>query len=91
MTSTKLKIIESVRVQTILDPWLSLRGLAEYSGLSVRKLRACLTHPLTPLPHYRVDGKVLVRRSEFDTWMQAFHHTPDVDRIVAEVLGTLPR
>ena len=88
---TTLKLIEAVRVQTDLDPWLSLRGLAGYSGLSVRKLRDCLTRPVRPLPHFRVDGKILVRRSDFDTWMQAFRDTPDVDRIVRDVLADLPR
>jgi hypothetical protein len=55
-----------------LDPYLTLRALAAYSGCSTRWLRerlTCLTHPL---PHYRVNGKILVRRSEFDTWMAPF-------------------
>ncbi len=82
-----MRVIEAVTIQTDLDPWLSLKGLAGYSGLSVRKLRDCLTRPLCHLPHYRVDGKILVRRSEFDAWMTAFRHTPDVDRLVDEVVA----
>ncbi len=85
-----------------LDPWLGLEALSQYSGLSVRSLRAYLTDPDRPLPHYRmkephviptragrlrtVTGKILVRRSDFDRWMEAFKHTPDVDRIVDEVV-----
>lgn len=84
-----MKLIEAIRIQTDLDPWVSLRGLAGYSGLSVRKLRACIIRPVSPLPCYRVDGKILVRRSEFDAWMQAFRHTPDLDKLVSDVLADL--
>ena len=60
-------VIERVEARVILDPYLSLVGLAGYSGLSVRKLRAHLADVMHPLPCYRVGGKILVRRSEFDT------------------------
>lgn len=43
------------------------------------------SHPRT------VTGKILVRRSEFDAWMQAFRHVPDVGRVVDEVLSSLGR
>jgi hypothetical protein len=43
------------------------------SGLSVRELRDCLRHPSHPLPHYRVDRKILIWRSEFDVWIAAYH------------------
>jgi len=86
-----MHVIEAVNITTPLDPFLSLKGLAGYSGMSVRKLRDCLTHPVSPLPHYRVDGKILVRRSEFDAWMQAFKHVPDVDRIVNAVVEEFRR
>ena len=44
-----------------------------------------------PLPHYRVGGKILVRRSEFDTWMSRFRVDDmiQVDAIVADVLTGL--
>jgi Helix-turn-helix domain len=74
-----------------LDPYLSLKALATYSGLSVRKLRNCLRHPSHPLPHYRVDGKILIRRSEFDVWIRAYRRVgdPEVDQIVDDVLAKL--
>jgi Helix-turn-helix domain len=74
-----------------LDPFLSLKALAAYSGLSVRKLRDCLDDPRHPLPHYRVGGKILVRRSEFDARIAAYRQVgdTDVDRIVAAVLAEL--
>ena len=81
-------LAERVVVSTPLDPFLSLRALAEYSGLSVRKLREHLADPAHPLPCYRVGGKVLVRRSEFDAWIAKYRTTgrADVTAIVEEVL-----
>ena len=78
-------------VSVPLDPYLSLKALATYSGLSVRKLRNCLRHPSHPLPHYRVDGKILIRRSEFDVWIAAYRRVgdPEVDQIVDDVLAKL--
>ena len=71
--------------------YLSLRVLSTYSNLSIRTLRGYLSHPARPLPHYRVGGKVLVKRSEFDAWVSAFREelVPRVDAIVEDVLGGL--
>ena len=73
------------------DPYLALRTLAAYGGLSVRTLRSYLTHPSTPLPHYRIGGKILVRRSEYDRWASQFHaHVAAVvDKVVDDVLRSL--
>ena len=73
------------------DCYLPLRALASYSGLCVRTLRGYLSHVARPLPHYRVGGKVLVKRSEFDAWVSAFRveESPRVDAIVAEIVGGL--
>jgi excisionase family DNA binding protein len=78
-------------VSLSLDPFLSLKALAAYAGLSVRKLRQHLDDPVHPLPHYRVGGKIVVRRSEFDAWMSAYRQVRavQVKRIVDEVLGGL--
>ena len=60
-------------VSTVLDPYLSLRALASYSGLSVRTLRSFIDRPPDQaLPCYRVSAKLLVRKSEFDQWMKQF-------------------
>jgi excisionase family DNA binding protein len=81
-------LAERVVVSTPLDPFLSLRALAAYSDLSVRKLRDHLEDPAHPLPFYRVGGKILVRRSEFDTWMAQYRRVGrlDVDLLVTAVL-----
>jgi excisionase family DNA binding protein len=66
-------VAERVVVSTPLDPFLSLRALAAYSGLSVRTLRGYLElAPHEALPCYRVGGKILVRRSAFDAWIEQY-------------------
>ena len=83
--------VERLVVNVSLDPFLSLRALAAYSGLSVRNLRSWLDDPRRPLPSYRVGGKILVRRSEFDGWISAFRRAggQDLDRVVSEILRDL--
>jgi excisionase family DNA binding protein len=84
-------LVDRVVVSTPLDPFLDLRALSSYSSLSVRKLRDLLEDPGRPLPAYRVGGKILVRRSQFDAWMETYRHRgrADVDRIVNDVLRDL--
>jgi hypothetical protein len=52
--------------------YLDLRNLAAYSSCSVRWLRDRLVDRLRPLPHYRIEGKILVKRDEFDHWLSVF-------------------
>jgi hypothetical protein len=84
-------VVDAIEVTTPLDPYLSLRALASYSGCSVRWLRDSLVDPHHPLPHYRLYGKVLVRRSDWDHWLAHYRQVgrPDVARVVTEVLGSL--
>jgi hypothetical protein len=55
--------IREISVSIPLDPYLSLRALSGYPGLSVRTLRYYLTEPVRLLPHYRAGGSVPVRPS----------------------------
>jgi lambda repressor-like predicted transcriptional regulator len=66
------------------DAYLSLRTLSSYSGLSIRTLRSYLNHMTHSPPCYRIGGKVLVRRSEYDFWASRFRArvAPAVDRVV---------
>jgi excisionase family DNA binding protein len=75
----------------VSDGYLSVKALAAYSGLSVRTLRGYLVHSSMSLPHYRVGGKILVRRSEFDAWMVKFkvNEPSRVDAIVTDILARL--
>lgn len=75
------------------DPYMNLRTLSAYSGLSVRKLRAVLKDATHPLPHYRLGnaGKVLVRQSAFDAWMTHYRVEGDgaLTALVDEVLDAV--
>ncbi len=84
-------LAERVVISTPLDPFLSLQALASYSGLSRRKLRDYLTDPAHPLPCYRIGGKIVVRRSEYDAWAARYRQVGnlDLDKVVAETLRDL--
>ena len=73
------------------DQYLTLKALAVYSGLCVRKLRALISDSSHPLPHYAIHRKYLVRRSEYDAWASGYRRLGniDVDRIVSEVLDSV--
>ncbi len=70
--------------------WLGLRRVTQYADISERTLRAWIHSPVDPLPAVRIGGKILVRRSEFDAWLERHRIKPlgalDLDRIVREVL-----
>ena len=71
------------------DGYVGLRALAGYSGLSVRTLRGHLSSPAHTLPSFRVGGKVLVRRSEFDHWIQRFRsgaQAAPIDSVVDDLM-----
>lgn len=61
-------MVERVTLAAQLDPYLTLKGLSGYSSISVRQLRNLINDPVRPLPHFRIGGRVLVRRSDFDLW-----------------------
>jgi hypothetical protein len=70
------------------DRYLDLKGLAEYSSLSVNTLRQYLSDPVDPLPSFRIKRKILVKLSEFDRWLERHRtDTGKIGRIVDEVLS----
>ena len=73
----------------LTDQYFDLKGLEAYSALSVSKLRDHISG--SGLPSYRVGGKILVKRSEFDTWMAQFRHHKgkDVKEITKRILDNL--
>jgi excisionase family DNA binding protein len=70
--------------------WFSLRELTEYAAVSDRSLREWLHRSCDSLPAVRVNGKILIRRSEFDAWLERHRIQPnnqvDVDGIVSSLL-----
>lgn len=90
MSDRTQPLVEHVAVATAWDPYLSLRALAAYSSLSERMLRSFLTAADHPLPHHRVGGRVLVRRSDFDTWITVYREpATSADDAVARLVAGL--
>jgi hypothetical protein len=67
--------------------WLDLRRLTQYAAVSERTLRIWIHSPVDPLPAVQVRGKILVRRTEFDRWLERHRvRTVDLGCIVGEVV-----
>lgn len=78
-------------VERVEEEYFTLRALVRYSGLSLRTLRNYLHHADHPLPHFRLPGKILVKRSDFDAWIRRFQaearRGPSLEAIVNEVMA----
>ena len=67
--------------------WLDLRRLQEYAPVSERTLRAWIHSPVDPLPASCVGRKILVRRSDFDAYLERHRvKQVDVNAIVKELV-----
>ena len=66
-------LAERVIIQTSLDPWLDLAGLSQYSSMSRRTLSRRLNSKENPIPHRKSGGKVYVKASWFDRWLEDEH------------------
>lgn len=70
--------------------WLGLRQVTQYAAVSDRTVRAWIHASVDALPAVRVGGKLLVRRSELDSWLGRHRVTPlntiDLDEIVRVAL-----
>jgi len=61
--------------------WMDLRTLQMYAKTSDRTIRVWIHLPINPLPASQVaGGKILVKRSRFDTWLEA-HPFEAIDSI----------
>ena len=72
--------------------YLDLQALAAFSCCSVRWLRDRLADRTHPLPYHRVEGKLLVKREDFDRWIDHYRvcqQPGELDRIVEEMLQGL--
>jgi excisionase family DNA binding protein len=70
--------------------WLGLRELTEYAAVSERTLRAWIHQAADPLPAVKAGGKLLIKRSAFDEWLEGRPvralSAVDVDAIVRELV-----
>jgi hypothetical protein len=92
-TTPRRRLPRQAQPETLIGKeYLDLADLTRYSGLSLRTLHRHLTGP-TPLPAYRIGGKLLVRCSEFDTWAMQFRVKPvgssGVDPLVDDIMRGL--
>jgi len=69
--------------------YLDLPRLAEYSSLGLSTLRDHIRRD--GLPAYKVKGKILVNRQEFDQWIKRFRvgKNQDLDSLVDEIMDDL--
>ena len=65
-----------------LPAYLGWQDLSDYASCSKRWLQNHLPISL----RFRLNGKVLVRVSEFDSWIERYREGQDLDRVLAEVL-----
>ena len=70
--------------------WLDLRALTKYASVSERTMRHWIHRIANPLPAVRVGSKILVRRSEFDRWLENHRLEPiEVACIAREMISDL--
>ena len=72
--------------------WLDLRNLRAYAAVSDRTLRQWIRRPCNPLPAVQVGRKLLVKRTDFDSWLKQHgrrRSADDLGGIVNEMVTTL--
>lgn len=77
------------RAIALKDQYFDLRGLSAYSSLGVPTIREHIK--LRGLPAFKVKGKLLIRMSEFDKWIEGYRQnkTQDLDTLVDGVMEEL--
>lgn len=73
-----------------VDCYMSLASTSVYSGMSMRMLHRHIHSSIKPLPAFKIGGKWLIKRSEFDRWAEQYRHEQpqvDLDGIIRTVLG----
>ncbi len=63
--------------------YLTWQGLAQYSSCSKRWLHSHVPHSL----RFKVEGKVLIRATDFDAWLDRHRLGQDLQRLTDEILG----
>ena len=82
--------MDRMHAQRLPTPgYLDLRALAAYSSCSVRWLRDRLADRSAPLPYHRVEGKILIRKEDFDEWISRFRTVQPPDELDVIVDGVL--
>jgi excisionase family DNA binding protein len=70
--------------------WLDLKALRVYASASDRTIRTWIHRQRDPLPASQAGGKIRVRRSAFDAWMdRQTIKKVDVNSIVNDIVMAL--
>jgi len=74
---------------TLKDQYFDLRGLSAYSSLGVGTIRDHIRSG--SLPSFKVKGKILVRKSEFDSWLEENFRVSgeSLNHMVDEIMNNL--
>ena len=71
---------------TLKEQYFDVKGLKAYSGMGETTLRGYIKSG--ELPAFRVGGKIFVRRSEFDQWIEQYRVPSSLDAIVDKVMSS---
>ncbi len=74
---------------SLKDGYFDLKGLEVYSALKVPTLRDYIKSG--DLPCFKLKGKILIRKSEFDTWLEGYrlNKKQDLNHLVDSVIGDM--
>ncbi len=80
---------EKIQAVTINDKYFDLKSLSEYCSLGVSTLRDHIKS--RDLPCFKLGGKVLIKKSEFDEWILKFRENKkdEIENIADEVIKNL--
>ena len=68
--------------------WMDLKALQRYACVSERTLRAWIHRPANPLPAAQVGKKMLVKKTAFDSWLEAQKvRVVDIESIVEDLIA----
>jgi Helix-turn-helix domain len=80
----------------VAPQYVSLRQLSTYASLSVKTLKGYLVDREHPLPHFKLLGKILIRKDDFDAWIEHYRQGDvprqagcDVDALVRAAMAGL--
>ena len=71
------------------DVIYDLRGLSAYCALKVPTLRDYIKSG--ELPCFKVKGKILIRKSEFDSWLEKYrlNRQQEINTIVNDIMASI--
>ncbi len=70
------------------DKFLDLKELSEYSALGVSTLRDYIKR--SDLPAFKLNGKILIRQSEFHCWLEKYrYNSQDLNALADDIINSL--